>query len=95
MDLSLQNSGPFICEGGSSEPTEPPWLRACVRVCVHAYVYVYVCIYVCVIYRMVNFNIYSSPPLGIWKRGITQLQVSVSRWCQVDRSYGERWQHLE
>ena len=22
--LSLQNSGPFICEGGSSEPTEPP-----------------------------------------------------------------------
>ena len=24
MDLSLQNSGPFICEGGSSEPTEPP-----------------------------------------------------------------------
>ena len=29
VDLSLQNSGPFICEGGSSEPTEPPWLRAC------------------------------------------------------------------
>ena len=24
MDLSLQNSGPFICEGGSSEPTKPP-----------------------------------------------------------------------
>ena len=24
VDLSLQNSGPFICEGGSSEPTEPP-----------------------------------------------------------------------
>ena len=22
--LSLQNSGPFICEGGSFEPTEPP-----------------------------------------------------------------------
>ena len=29
VDLSLQNSGPFICEGGSSEPTEPPWLRTC------------------------------------------------------------------
>ena len=24
VDLLLQNSGPFICEGGSSEPTEPP-----------------------------------------------------------------------
>ena len=26
MDLSLQNSGPFICEGSSFEPTEPPLL---------------------------------------------------------------------
>ena len=24
VDLLAQNSGPFICEGGSSEPTEPP-----------------------------------------------------------------------
>ena len=24
VDLSLQDSGPFLCEGGSSEPTEPP-----------------------------------------------------------------------
>ena len=31
VDLSLQNNGPFICEGSSSEPTEPPWLRACVH----------------------------------------------------------------
>ena len=30
VDLSLQNSGPFICEGGSSEPTECPWLWACI-----------------------------------------------------------------
>ena len=29
MNLLAQNSGPFICEGGSSEPTKPPWLRAC------------------------------------------------------------------
>ena len=29
VDLLLQNSGPFLCEGGSFEPTEPPWLRAC------------------------------------------------------------------
>ena len=34
VDLSLQNSGPFICEGSSSELTEPPWLRAC---CVYVY----------------------------------------------------------
>ena len=31
MDLSLQNTGSFICEGGSSEPTEHPWLRACIE----------------------------------------------------------------
>ena len=24
MDLSLQDSGPFLCEGDASEPTEPP-----------------------------------------------------------------------
>ena len=24
VDLLLQNSGPFLCKGGSSEPTEPP-----------------------------------------------------------------------
>ena len=24
VDLSLQDSGPFLCKGGSSEPTEPP-----------------------------------------------------------------------
>ena len=24
MDLLAENSGPFICECGSSEPTEPP-----------------------------------------------------------------------
>ena len=24
MDLSLQDSGPFLCEGGSSKPTKPP-----------------------------------------------------------------------
>ena len=29
VDLSLQDSGPFICEGGSSKSTEPPWLWAC------------------------------------------------------------------
>ena len=28
-DLLLQSSGHFLCEGGSSKPTEPPWLRAC------------------------------------------------------------------
>ena len=30
VDLSLQDSGPFLCKGSSSELTNLPWLRACV-----------------------------------------------------------------
>ena len=27
VDLSLQDSEPFVSEGGSSEPTKPLWLQ--------------------------------------------------------------------